>query len=224
MQELKGKIKCVVFDMDGTLFDSEKVWKDVSLLMNKKYKINIDDQMRLNFCGRATQEVIDILQEKFPYIDAKKVRQEWEKTVKQEIYDNGVEPKEGFSNLLEFLLGTDLKLGLATGSKIKDVEVYFKKTKYKPKEIFDEIITIDDVSVGKPSPEIYKIASKRLGVKSKNCLAIEDSPNGALSALKAGFNVILVPDAFKSSNEIIDKCCGCFNDLNEVKDFLKDLM
>ena len=142
--------------------------------------------------------------------------------VEEEIEANGVAVKPGFYNLLQFLQAHKIKLGLATGSNLYKILLYFKSTTLDVSRIFDAILTINDYKKSKPNPEIYKKISKQLGVNPKNCLAIEDSPNGATAAWRAGFNTIVVPDVFDVSKDAYKNCVGIFKDLNKVKDFLSD--
>lgn len=223
MKKLKNEIKCIVFDLDGTIVDSEKVWTDKSLLLNKKYSINMDDNFRLYCCGRSTQDIVNRLQKIAPSIDAAAVRQEWVQMVKTEIETNGVPLKEGFLNLLNFLKKQNIKLGLATGSNRDTISNYFKLNNLNEHEIFDQIVTVHDVNAGKPKPDIYKKLCKDLGLDAKNCLCIEDSPNGAKSAWRAGLNVILVPDVFVPTFMCKQKCCAILNNLNEVLDFISQI-
>ncbi len=222
MKEIKGKSKCVVFDMDGTIFDSEKVWKNTALELNKKYNINIDDDFRAKCCGKKNDLIIKYLNATFPSIDGAKVREEWLNLVEEEATKNGVPLKPGFKNLINFLLKKHVKLGLATGSNLKEVQIYFNKINLDEKKIFDIILTCDDYKKSKPNPEVYKTARKILQTKAKNCLGIEDSANGSKACWRAGFNTILVPDVFDVSADAYKNCVGVFKDLNEVKTFLQD--
>ncbi len=223
MKKIKNEIKCVVFDMDGTIIDSEIIWANAAIIINKKYNINLDNDLRLLFCGRKKENVVRIMQKKFPNIDAASVRQEWSNMAKKEMDCKGVSLKRGFKNLINYLKKQNYKLGLATGSSKATVDKCFKSNSLSADAIFDKIITIEQVKKGKPNPEIYKKLIKALGVKAKNCLCVEDSPNGAKSAWKAGLNVVLVPDVFPPTKQCQRKCCAILKDLNEVKAYIKTL-
>ena len=220
---MTNNIAGIIFDLDGTIFDSEKVWKDAAIEMNKKFNINIDDQFRLECCGRGENETILALHKKFPNIDAAEVRKEWGDLVRDTISMNGVKFKKGFKSLINYLIKNKVKIGLATGSKYECIEKYFQNTGFNPKKIFDAILTIENVKKGKPNPEIYKKAMKKLNVKPKQCIVIEDSPNGAQAAWRCGAKVLLVPDVFPPTKQALRKCVT-LKDLNEVKKYLQEFI
>ncbi len=224
MKKLKNKIECIVFDLDGTIMDSEKEWKDTSLLLNKKYGINIDNDFRLFCCGRKEKDIVNKMKILYPNINAAAVRQEWINMAENQMTKNGVPLKEGFRELLDFLKRKDVKLGLATGSSRQLVTRDFKLNKLNENEIFEQIVTVQEVKAGKPKPYIYKEICKRLDISAKNCLCIEDSPNGAKAAWRAGLNVVLVPDVFPPTPECRRKCIAILNNLTDVHFFLSNLI
>lgn len=224
MKKIKHQIKCIVFDLDGTIMDSEKVWKDTSLLLNKKYGINIDNDFRLFCCGRKEKDIINKMKILYPNVNAAAVRQEWINMVETQMINNGVPLKDGFMELIDFLKKQDVKLGLATGSSRETVSKDFEMNNLNENEIFEQIVTVHEVKRGKPEPDIYKKLCKKLHVNAKNCLCIEDSPNGAKAAWRAGLKVILVPDVFPPTQDCKRKCCAILNNLNDVRLFISNLI
>ena len=73
------------------------------------------------------------------------------------------------------------------------------------------------VKEGKPSPDIYRYACEQLGVAPRECIAVEDSPNGVMSAYRAGCNVVMIPDQTAPEEEIKDKLYACLDHLIEIK-------
>jgi len=95
------------------------------------------------------------------------------------------------------------KTGLATLSKCKDVEYVIESIGIK--KLLDVIVTAEDVSKGKPDPEIYLLASKKLDLNPSECLVIEDSVNGVKSGLSAGMNVIAIATPFTKNSLLASK-------------------
>ena len=86
---------------------------------------------------------------------------------------------------------------------------------------FDELICGNMVKIGKPAPYIYINACEKLGLPPEECMALEDSPNGVISAAVAGLNVVMVPDQTEPSDDIRPLLYGCCGSLDKVIDLLK---
>lgn len=211
---------CVIFDMDGLIFDSEKIWKITAEELNEEYNINIDEKFRLFCCGRGEDETIQHIHQKFPHVDAALVRKKWGDKVHHIIQTKGVPLKKGFLPLLQYLQKNNVPLGLATGSKYEEVLQYFKSVGLDAKKIFKSIVPIEKVTRGKPNPQCYKIAIEELGFKPEDCIVVEDSPNGALAGIRAGCKVLLIPDVFMPTKKAIEKCV-LLKDLIQAKEYLQ---
>lgn len=213
-------MKNIVFDMDGVIFDTEKIWVEAYKKASKKFNQNFDETLRKQVCGMNNNEINKIFAEKFPEIDALQVRKFMTDYVQKTIQKQGVQLKDGFVELIHFLKTKKFKLALATGSELEVVENYFEQVGLKVNEIFDAVIAGNMVEKSKPAPEIYVSACNKLGVNSHGCIAIEDSPNGVVSASKAGLDVLFVIDQIEPDEQINKHAKHIFNNLFEVKDYL----
>jgi HAD superfamily hydrolase (TIGR01509 family) len=101
-------------------------------------------------------------------------------------------------DVLKIAKENSCKTGLATLSKRKDVEYVVEALEIK--KMLDVIVTAEDVSKGKPDPEIYLLASKKLRLNPKECIVIEDSVNGVKAGLSAGMNVIAIATPFTKNS------------------------
>ena len=77
------------------------------------------------------------------------------------------------------------------------------------------------VTHGKPAPDIYEFACERLGLQPKECMAVEDSPNGVESAYRAGCQVVMVPDQTRPDHELEKKLFACVDSLDEIEKLLE---
>ena len=208
-------IKGAVFDMDGLMFDSEKLvfenWKKMLTELGYEYNIEIFK----NTIGLRTDETKryynSLYTEGFDY-DALKIRSR--KMFFDRIEREGVPIKKGLYELLDFLKQNNNKMAVATSTSRQSCERMLKKSGVYP--YFDEIICGDDVTQGKPHPEVFLKASERLGVNPENCIALEDSINGIKSAFSAGMITIMVPDFLQPTDEIKPMINHLCNDLTEV--------
>ena len=213
-------IKGAVFDMDGLMFDSEKLvfenWKKMLTELGYEYNIEIFK----NTIGLRTDETKryynSLYTEGFDY-DALKIRSR--KMFFDRIEREGVPIKKGLYELLDFLKQNNIKMAVATSTSRQSCERMLKKSGVYP--CFDEIICGDDVTQGKPHPEVFLKASERLGVNPENCIALEDSINGIKSAFSAGMITIMVPDFLQPTDEIKPMISCLCKDLTEVIEYVK---
>lgn len=215
------KDKAVVFDMDGVLFDTEriclKVWPEVTeeIGLSDGYEV-VTKCIGLNH--NDTKIVLtDYYGKDFPYDLF------WEKLVSRlrKIYEKeGVPMKKGVKELLVFLKEENYKIALASSSSRKTVETYLREAEIT--SFFQQIITGDMVEHSKPLPDIYLLACNQLDVLPEETFAIEDSSNGIRSAFAAGMKTILVPDVAKIEDDILSKCNHVFENLLQVMEYLKN--
>ena len=112
---------------------------------------------------------------------------------------NGVEKKEGVDELLAYLKENNYKTAVATASDIGRTQRFLGMTEIF--EMFDEIVCGPEVAHGKPQPDIYIAAAKKLGLKPEECIGLEDSSNGILAAYRAGVAPVMVPDLDEPDDE-----------------------
>ena len=108
------------------------------------------------------------------------------------IQKNGIDKKPGLDELLNYLKTTDLKIGVATSTDMKRTKIYLESINIY--DYFDKIVCGDMIKNSKPDPDIYLKAASELELNPNECIALEDSPNGILSAYRAGCIPIMIPD------------------------------
>ena len=211
----------VVFDMDGVIFDSEKlildIWKDIGM---ENQIPNIEETMYQCLGVNATETKQIFLRtygENFPYdVYVKEASLRFHAKA-----DGGELPmKPGVVELLTFLKENGYIIGLASSTRegavrqeLEDAGIicYFK-----------ELACGDMLKKSKPEPDIYLMACEKLGVRPEEAIAIEDSYNGIRSAYAAGMTPIMVPDIIGPDEEMREKSHRIFNNLLEVKEWLEE--
>ncbi len=113
---------------------------------------------------------------------------------------NGMPYKSGLFELLDYLQTNNYKITVATSTESAKVKYYFDKSGLN--EYIDKIVCGDMVKKGKPEPDIYLKASELLGLAPADCLALEDSPNGILSAHRAGIRPVMIPDLIEPDDAL----------------------
>lgn len=209
----------VIFDMDGVIFDSERLVVETWVEVAKKYGIEgIEDACAacVGINAQATElKMKEIYGEDFPYQEYKKEAS----ALYHERYDDGRLPtKPGIRELLEFLHTNNIRTAVASSTRRAVVEQEIRDAGLAP--FFQKIICGDMVERSKPAPDIFLKAAEELGVNPEVCYVIEDSYNGIRGAHTAGMHPIMVPDMLPPTDEMEKLAEQIFPSLFEVKDFI----
>lgn len=214
-------MKAVVFDMDGLMFDTEKVFIMAWDYVGEQMGIGKAGYMSLKTLGLNVEKSEQVLKEEFgDKYDQVTMRKLTKEFLTKYYSENRVPVKKGLYILLDYLKSEGYKLAVASSSPKWEVEEHMKDAGVF--DYFQAIVCGDMVSKSKPEPDIYLKACEALQVNPKECYALEDSRNGLLAAHRAGCKVIMVPDLWQPDEEIEGILLGKCSDLEEVKDFLEN--
>ncbi len=211
----------VIFDLDGVLIDSVKLHCRSYILAMQELGIKPDVQKIKELMGEKAEVIIE------KSSDRPLPREEIEELVRRKTYwyqrelkrEKPIKP--GARELLEFCVKSGLKLGLATGTRRENVELFLEILGFNP---FSAIVSANDVSRAKPDPEIWQKTLAKLGLKAPEALAIDDSVLGVISAKKAGLKVIGVLGTFPKERLKESGADWIAKDLWEVKRIIGDLL
>lgn len=214
-------IKAVIFDMDGTMLDTEHVKEEGLKYVGKSLNVKIDDQTLTQIRGTNNTRLKEILCNKFEGLDVEKLLETREKYVEKYFENNPLETKKGLIELLEFLKNNNYKMAVASSSNLEVIKKYLKKVGVF--DYFDIIIGGDIVTKGKPDPEIYSKCMEQLNLSKEECIGVEDTANGVLSIHRAGMKPIMIPDLEKPSEEIENLVYAKLESLSDVIPLLKEM-
>jgi HAD superfamily hydrolase (TIGR01509 family) len=193
---LPRRPKAVVFDLDGTLIDSEALVHDAYMAAAAHHGVPFTEEQFLSLVGRHRQhsemKMREYFGETFPL-------ESFYATVTEHVGDRAAPLKPGAIDLLDRLDGLRAPYALATSSGPGWVDKHFRAHNLAPR--FRGVVTRDDVTNGKPHPEPYLKASTILGHHPSEILAIEDSPTGVASAHAAGLMTLMIPDLIQPDAE-----------------------
>jgi len=217
----KYEIELVIFDMDGVMFDTEKIahrsWKKLS----KKYNYNIDDDIFKKTVGLDIKSTRQVYKKhfgaNFPF---EKMKNEEVKMMKDCILSEGAPVKDGVYELLSCIKNRNLKIALATSALKEKAELLLNLS--DTKKYFDVITCGDEIINGKPDPEIFLKTAQKLSCEPENCVVLEDSENGITAAYRAGMLPILILDFIRPGKEIEAMLFKKFDDLKEVKEYFEN--
>ncbi len=179
-------IKAAIFDMDGTIADSEKIAEKVTKEFFAKRDIFLTREEEVMIFGLTWKDLVKLIMEK----RGMEYKQSMKNTLKERyvrIMRKEVEPIEGIYDFLKEV-SKKFKVGLATNSRYREVEIIFEKLGFDP--YFDIKVAKNHVRNGKPSPEIYLKAASLLEVEPGECVVFEDSIVGIKAGKAAGMKVV----------------------------------
>ncbi len=213
-------MKAVIFDMDGLMFDTEKVFAMAWDYVGEEMGLGKAGYMGLKTLGLNVEKTRQVWREEFgDKYDEDTMKKLTKEFLTKYYSENGVPVKKGLYILLDYLKSKDYKLAVASSSSKREVEEHMKDAGVY--DDFDVIVCGDMVNKSKPEPDIYLKACEALKVNAEECYALEDSKNGLLSAYRAGCKVIMVPDLWQPDEEIEGILLAKCNDLEAVKEFLE---
>ena len=191
--EKKGSVKGVLFDMDGVVLDTEKLyarfWAEAAQALG--YPMTYEQALGMRSLNSQAGQAK--LESYFgPGVSRAAMRDKRVELMDAFVAKHGVSPKPGIVQLLDALQEKGISAAITTSSPPERVASYLAPLGLL--ERFDKICTGYEVKHGKPAPDIYLYGAESLGVPPESCLAIEDSPAGIESAYRAGCMAVLVPD------------------------------
>lgn len=213
------KILAVLFDLDGTLTDTEKYYQIAWPKALRHFGYEVKEGLALEFrsLGRpfAPARFKEIYGEDFDYDKVRGYRKE---LIEEIIRENGIPLKSGAKEILTYLRRNGILTALVTANDYERASRYLKKIDLF--DFFDKIICANMVEQGKPAPDIYAFACRELRLSPDETFAVEDSPNGVTSAYLAGCNVIMVPDLTEPDEELSKKLYRRVDNLMQIKDLI----
>ena len=195
-------IKAVIFDMDGVMIDSEPLWEKAERILLGRRGIDYSPDYRDRIVGLNQNDSGRML------IDTFKLPENAEEVIRERIdiltaiYENELETVEGLIPLLNALIDQKIPLAVASSSPMRVIN--FVLDMFSLKDYFPAVVSGECTENGKPHPDIYLEAARLLGVEPHECVAIEDSINGVLSAKAAGMHCIAVPDKRLTPDRFLD--------------------
>src|SRR5262245_50381950 len=184
-------LAAVLFDMDGTLIDSEKLWEVALRELAVSYVGSLSADARALMVGTSTADSMRILHADLdqPWRDPV-ASGDWLDRRVLELFAGGLEWRPGAQDLLATVRAAGLPTALVTATRRQLVDVVLDTL---GRANFDVVVCGDEVSRAKPDPTPYREAARALGVDPRACVAVEDSPTGVASARAAGCAVVAVP-------------------------------
>jgi HAD superfamily hydrolase (TIGR01509 family) len=209
-------VDAVILDMDGLMLDTERLYKSAWQKAASQLGFLLDDGFYFTLVGRTNAAGEITLTERFGVdFPMAAFRERWADLWRQEVEASGIPLKPGLMELLEYLAGRNVPVAVATSSDQEYAALSLRAARLDAGR-FAHIVSGEQVENGKPAPDIYLEAARRLSVNPARCLAIEDSDAGILSASGAGMMSVVVPDLKPPSPEARGAALRVVTSLHEV--------
>ncbi len=206
---MNHKISCLIYDMDGLLLDTEKIYTEVTQEIVGEYGKVFDLSLKQSIIGRPSSDAAKIIVDS---LDLPITAQDYLDSRKDTLIEKfkNTQPMPGAKEMTSHFFSHGIPQAIATSSSSPIYDAKYTKHK-KWFSQFDKIIRGDDpeLKLGKPAPDIFLLAAKRIGIEPEECLVFEDAPAGSEAAIAAGMSVVVVPHSemghnlFKNPSQIL---------------------
>lgn len=209
--------KAIIFDNDGLMIDSENATFEEYVQYLKEMGLELSHELYLTFLGKNKTLIEKIFYDAYgPDFPFNKVWDDVHVRLDERL-ESHLPTKKGLFELLDYLDENHYKKAIATSSDRDRIDRILKDITKR----FDYVICGNEVSKGKPNPEIFLKACEKLGVKPEEALVLEDSESGILAAYNGNMDVVCIPDMKYPEKEFEEKATIILNNLTEVIDYLK---
>ena len=206
-------IKGVIFDMDGTIVDSLPYHHEAWRIFFEENKVEDFSEKLKKYKGGGTLDLMKAVYGNIYTVDELKKMSDDKEIIFRKIYKGNIKPIKGFLEFIFELKSKDILIGLASNAIRKNVTLTLNELGVY--DLFDNIICGDEVSFGKPNPEMFDKTVIGFNLKKDDCIIFEDSIEGVGGAVNAGINVIGVTSS--NSSDILNKA-GCIASINNFID------
>ena len=217
-----AEIKGVLFDMDGLVLDTEKLYTRFWMEACHFYGFPMTREQALQMRAANSSLSAANLNSFFgPSADYRSIRAKRIELMDAYIAEHGVEAKPGIRELLTFLRERGIDTAITSSAPMDRICAHL--TQVGLTDSFDRLCSGYDVPHGKPAPDIYLKGAAVLGLNPEECLALEDAPVGIEAAYRAGTWPVIIPDQDHPSEETLSRCFAGADSLLDVIDLLKQL-
>ena len=188
-----SQIQLIIFDMDGLMFDTERLSDKAWYKIGERYGYQFTDTLLDEIKGSNMKDIIqkfyDAFGDDFPI---QSLRKEKIDIMHQEITEHGITIKKGLSSCIAWAKSHHISIAIASSSRRQTIDFYLENAKLTG--VFDFIMSGDKVKESKPNPEIFLKCCEHFNIPVEHALVLEDSYNGIRAAVNANIKVVWVPD------------------------------
>lgn len=205
--------KGAIFDMDGVLFDTERIYQETWQEIAARQDITLDGSFLRAISGTNGAYMCRVIEKYYHVPDGKDIMERCMEQVRQKL-SVYVPMKKGVRDILDYFRKNDIGIAVASSSAVQQIEANLQMSGIR--DYFSVIVSGLEVNQGKPEPDIFLLAAKRLHCAPEECFVFEDSENGIRAGYAAGCFTVMVPDLLEASSEIQPYCRKICSDLEQA--------
>lgn len=207
-------IKGAIFDMDGTLFDTERLYARSWVLTAEQFGLKPHSDFPYAIAGTSGAKEREIVRQYYPSVDAEMFIDaciiHMNRMLEKELPE-----KPGMREILSFFKDHAVKMAVASSSRREGIVENLERAGIYG--LFDAIVSGEEVENGKPAPDIFLLAAGRLGLEPGECYVFEDSINGVRAGIAAGCETVMIPDLVPPAEDLQRGCRGIYSSLWEAR-------
>ena len=214
--------QALIFDMDGLMLNSEPLYQQAWQAAAQDLGFTLEAELYLSLVGRSSEEADRLFGQMYgDQFPVQAFNDRWEEQWRSLVQQQGIPLQPGLLPLLDWVEQQGLPKAIGTSSNAAEAELCLGLADIRDR--FAAIVTADQVTVGKPAPDIFLAAAAQLGMRPAQCLVLEDSNAGVQAAAAAGIPVVMVPDLQSPTAASQAIAQQIFASLHEVLTWLRGL-
>lgn len=207
-----------IFDMDGLLFDTERLYQESWQVIAHEWGFETVPGFETAVCGTSGAHMREVVRSYYPQVDTEKYIAACLDRV-QRIVQQAVPEKPGIREILSYMHGQGRRLAVASSSAVSLIENNLRQAGIG--RYFDAIVSGDQVRRGKPEPDIFLEAARRLELAPADCYVFEDGLNGIRAGLAAGCATVMIPDRTPPTDALRQAGVQVYDSLLDALDALQ---
>lgn len=211
--------KGAIFDMDGLLFDTERVYQQTWHEIAEEKCVVLGNDFVKDISGTNGAHMRQVVEDYYHVPEGTGIIEDCMKRVREKL-SRQVPVKKGVPEILEFFQENNIPMAVASSSPVEQIVSNLEIVGIR--EYFSEIVSGTEVKRGKPAPDIFLLAAEKISRRPGDCYVFEDSENGIKAGHAAGCITVMVPDLMEASPAILPYCTFVCTDLLQARDEIRE--
>lgn len=217
---MQTQYKGAIFDMDGLLFDTERMYQQIWQEIAEEMNVALDKGFPAAISGTNGEYMRRVVERYYHVPDGNSIVEECMRRIRERLSAH-VPIKKGVHEILTFFQEKEIRMAVASSSSVQQIQSNLETAGIRG--YFSDIVSGTEVRHGKPAPDIFLCAAERINCEADKCFVFEDSENGIKAGYAAGCITVMIPDLIEPSPDIRPYCTKIYSDLLEAEKEIGEL-